>query len=257
MITCRLCSVIFICSVFLSVLADELPPGVPNPIGSDGKYTPAIRFTTKAYQLEACRLMLQEANVIAAQLRLDENLPITETNHAKFFVCPFGYGYVKKAIGSITTQKYAYYFSHDYKFSYLDAKDQDGDAQKYQASYTWPINLINTNEPYQLATQWLAAISVDLRALNHDCSLKVDLDNGYVNPPAGTFVPIYYVSWSDSRNKEVASIRVLTPTKTLMQLRVEDPKYILREPIVFTNLAYLLSQTNNAGEAKHGNSDKN
>lgn len=59
---------------------DDLPPGVPSPIGPDGKYTPALMFTTKAYHDEALRLVLQEANRVAAELRLPEKLPITEAD---------------------------------------------------------------------------------------------------------------------------------------------------------------------------------
>jgi hypothetical protein len=69
------------------------------------------------------------------------------------------------------------------------------------------------------------------------------LDKAYVHPPAGKFVPVYDVGWSRGE-AGVASVRVFTPTKQLLQLRVEDPNYIMRSPLVFTNLADLLSQTN-------------
>ena len=55
--------------VLFAGLGDDLPPGVPNPIGPDGKYTPALMFTTKAYHDEALRLVLQEANRVASQIQ--------------------------------------------------------------------------------------------------------------------------------------------------------------------------------------------
>jgi hypothetical protein len=66
--------------VFCAGPGEDLPPGVPNPIGPNGKYTPALMFTTKAYHDEAFRLVLQEANRVAAELRLPEKLPITEAD---------------------------------------------------------------------------------------------------------------------------------------------------------------------------------
>ena len=39
-------------------------------------------------------------------------------------------------------------------------------------------------------------------------------------------------------------VNVFMPTRKLVALRVQDPKYNLRAPLEFTNLDYLLSQTN-------------
>lgn len=228
------------------VLADDLPPGVPSPFGPDGKCTDAMMFTTKSYHQAAFRLVLQEANRVARQLGLPEELPLTETNLVGAFINPFGYAYANKAVGNVTTKRYMYYVSRGNKFSYLESTHQDELCRKFQAACTWPLNRINTNQAFLLATQWLAAVSMDVARLNRDCSVKVDLENAYVHPPAGKFVPVYYVSWSEKNGGRagVASVRVFTPTKTLLQLRVEDPNYLLRPPIVFTNLAELLAETN-------------
>ncbi len=61
------------------------------------------------------------------------------------------------------------------------------------------------------------------------------------------FVPVYWVDWTlpeQEGHGSTASVELFLPDKTIRQLRVEDAKYILRPPIVFTNLAELLSQTN-------------
>ncbi len=229
---------------------DDPPPGVPNPIGPDGKYTPALMFTTKAYHDEAFRLVLQEANRVATELRLPEKLPITEADLVERFINAFGYAHVQKAIGNVTTRNYTYYVSQGNRFSYLEGTHQAKDCRRYQRLYTWPLSRMDTNEAYQLASQCLAALSMDVLALNRDCVLVVEPDNDYVHPPQGKFVPVYYVYWR-KRGTETgrvgdvpAGVRVFTPDKALLQLRVEDPKYILRAPLVFTNLHFLLSQTN-------------
>jgi hypothetical protein len=236
--------------VWFGAEAGDLPPGVPNPLGPDGKYSGAAMFTTKAYHDEALRLVIQEANRAAQALQLSESLPIAETDLVQQFINPFGYAYAKKAIGNVTTTNYTYYVSQGNKFSYLEGTRQEADCRRFQKLYTWPLSRVDTNQAYQLATQWLAAVSMDVAALSRDCSVVVKPDSDYVHPPQGKFVPVYYVYWR-KRNTEAgrvadvpAGVRVFTPDKTLLQLRVEDPKYILRLPLVFTNLAYLLSQTN-------------
>jgi hypothetical protein len=225
----------------------ELPKGVPSPTGVDGKYTKYLMFTTKAYQTEAFRLVLQEANKVAAELSLPESLPIQETNVEQIYISPFGIGWAKKRIGSISTSNYVYYISRGNKFSYLEKTHQEIFCQQIQKLYNYPISEINTNEAYEMATQWLAKASMDVESLNRDYPVVVQLNRDYVHAPNGKFVPVYDIFWPrKGLNGSVASVRLFVPTKTLMQLRVEEPKYILRQPLVFTNLEELLSQTNPA-----------
>ena len=240
------------------VLGSELPPDVPNPIGADGKHDwAAMMFTTKAYQMEAFRLVLQEANNVAKELALCEQLPIRGEDATEAFIPQFGIAWVKKAVGTITTQNYCYSVSIDDKFCYLKKTHLAEECQKYQEQYTWPKRRMDTKEAYQLATQCLMAVSMDVKALNRDLHLIIKPDDDYIRSPPGKFVPVYDVTWCkkwkgipgvDFSNPPkwdpVASVRLFAPTKTLLELRVEDPKYILRPPLVFTNLAYLLSQTN-------------
>jgi len=56
--------------------------------------------------------------------------------------------------------------------------------------------------------------------------------------------PIYYVSWLSKGKVQpsagsLASVELYLPTKTLLQLNVYDSKYILRPPLMFTNLEAL------------------
>ena len=102
-----------------------------------------------------------------------------------------------------------------------------------------------------LATQWLAAAHMDVNALNRDCQVHVELDK-FANEnlrKTGKIVPIYFIYWQSLQNRkegygDVASVTLFAPTKTLMSLRVEDTKFILRPPLHFTNLNALLSKTN-------------
>ncbi len=67
---------------------------------------PDWKFTTKAYQEEALRIMVQEANRVAAQLPLREKLPITKNNLLEYHVGPPGL----VRLGFIATTNYHYIF---------------------------------------------------------------------------------------------------------------------------------------------------
>jgi hypothetical protein len=220
-----------------------LPPGVPRTVDTNGK-TLNIKpqFTTPAFQKEALRLVVQEANVVAKELKLHDQLPITQSNIVEYFVGPFQYSYAYRRIGNITTKNYMYGAEAGDKFSIIvDTHEQEKCWKYFDKGYVWPISKINTNAAYQLATQWLAAVRMDVAGLNRDCRVSVTVDNAYVQAPAGKFVPIYWVSWvpTNCEGLSAASVRLFTPTKTLLDLKVDDQKYILRKPLVFTNLSEL------------------
>jgi hypothetical protein len=231
----------------------NLPPSVPPAYNPDGTYFYwGEKFTTKAYQTAAFNRVLEEANDAAKELNLPEALPITVTNLTEIYISTYGRSRIgAEPIGNVSTKDYCYYVSLDHKLSFVEGTHQDQDAFKWIGKYKWPLSQLDTNTPYQLATQWLDAVSMDVAGLNHDCEVHVVPDRYWNNPKfhQKTFVPIYEVYWLSPLNKktgygDVASVRLFLPTKTLMSLRVEDPKYILSTPITFTNLAELLSDTN-------------
>lgn len=125
--------------------ADPLPSGVPSPIGPDGKYTHSIRFTTEAYRREALKRLITEANLVAKQLQLPEELPITESNIVAAFVSPFGYAYAKGAIGTVTTKNYAYYVSNGNKFCFLESSHQEVLCRQFEASSSYTFCAVRSS----------------------------------------------------------------------------------------------------------------
>jgi serpin B len=205
-----------------------------------------LTFSTPAYKKEALRLVIQEANGIAHNLNLPENLPITESNLTASYICPprmLGSGF-----GNITTSNYTYYITIGDKFSFLEKRNMEQDYRQLKAQYLRPMNQLNTNTAYQLAVQFLNKVSMDVNGLNRDCDVHVEAlfpegRNGK------SFVPVYWVYWSNPTKKShgsVASVELFEPTKTIRSLRVEDSKYILRKPLEVTNMDYLLGFTNPA-----------
>ncbi len=232
---------------------------VPNLFRPDGKLTSeAFRFTTKAYEREALRLVLEEANRVAKELDLPEEFPITETNLTRAFIVGYGMSHFgPRMIGNVHTHQYGYFVSVDHKLSFVEGAHQDRDCLEWMEKYRWPKERMDTNAAYLLATQWLAAARMDVASLNRNCQVRIEPES-FANQglrQTGKFVPIYFVYWVSAQNTaegygNVASVKLLAPTKTLISLRVEDSKYILRQPIVFTNLTHLLSQTNKVAESK-------
>lgn len=199
------------------------------------KHLPDWQYTTKAYRDEACRFFLEEANDVAKKLNLSEQLPITRSNLIEIFISPPALG----SLGSISTSNYAYYCTFGRAFSGLVQRNQARTFNHAIKEFKWPIARINTNNALKVATQLLDAVGMDTTALNRDCSVEVIV----FRPEeigAAHFVPDYWITWRKP-NKVVAFIEFIEPTRSIRQISVWDYKYILRTPIVFTNLAELLS----------------
>lgn len=227
-----------------------LPPGVPKDVDTNGKtvYVPH-RFTTAAYQDAAFNMVLWEANRAAKEMRLPEKLPFTKSDLIEYHISPFGFAYARKMIGSVTTKNYVYYVASGDKLNEVGVANYDQTCLELQKKARMPISRIDTNVAYQLATQWLASASMDVAGLNRGCKAHVGLSpfwNGVAklgDMPKRKFVPIYFVWWSspqdDVQHGDTACVELYLPTKKLLQMTVSDPKYILRKPLVFTNLAAL------------------
>ena len=223
-----------------------LPPGVPKDVDTNGAtvYIPSD-FTTKAYQQAALDKVIQEANLVAKELKLPEMLPITRSNLANCYINTFDYAYSRRAIGFVETTNFCYYASRGNKFNQLVALPYEQICSALRNRGRSPLSQLDTNAAYQLATQWLAAASIDVAGLNRDCLLHISVDwaDYHGDMPKEDFVPVYDVWWSLPHGASVynvpASVELYLPENKLLQMKVEDPKYILRSPVVFTNLAEL------------------
>jgi hypothetical protein len=190
-----------------------------------------------SYHTEALHMIVVEANRVAKELNLPEELPIMETNLEGSYINPPRMAQRIGAIGNLTTSNYVYYVSVGYKFSFLTRTGLESEYAELRKQYFWPMSRMDTNAAYQLAVQWLSQCSMDVAALNRDCHVHI-----LANTPEGEngvhFIPIYWVYWvkpDQEGHGSVASVELLEPTKSLRQLRVEVSKYILRKPLQPTN----------------------
>jgi hypothetical protein len=233
---------------------EDLPPGVPKAISPDGSVDIPLMFTTKAYEDEAFRLLVREASRVAEELKLPEKIPIREVNITDRFISPFGYSRTRGRIGRVTTSKYTYAVVQSNKFSDLTIVAYSKTCSELTERGRWPIARLDTKTAYALATQWLAALSMDVSSMNHNCEAHVALSpfwNGLAKlgqKPQGSFVPIYFVWWSSPQNRlegggSVAYVELFLPERMLLQLSVQDQRYIARKALTFTNLGALFPGT--------------
>jgi len=220
----------------------------------------AYLHTTLAYQSAAMQLMVGQANFDAQQLHLQEPLPITvpaNTNEWHLAMPPDG------VTGTLTTPNYFYRFNAG-KLVSIQRKPS---ARGSLANSENQVSLIDTNGAYQLARQWLAAISVDVPALeskypptvlqvttsragtrgriaarNRD---RAAATNAVVSAPRP--VPsLFRVIWGGKRAAgaqsgaaEAATVEILGSTKQCLALRI-NPNLLAAPPLQVTNAALLL-----------------
>lgn len=237
-----------------------VPKGFADPYGTDAYNGPHIFLTSAAYEKEARRLLCEEATKVATELRLPEELPLTESNIVQSFICPFGHAYVNQGgVGNVESHHYMYIAGKGWRFSKLTIANWSGVCASYRREYRWPSDRLNTNAAYSLATQWLAAVSMDVAALNRECVMHAAPDSYWTrfswNTPFtnAIFTPIYSVYWvpKETTNGSVtAAVGLFVPDKTLLEIRIEDPKYILRKPLRFTNLDELLAHPTSSWQGR-------
>jgi hypothetical protein len=220
-------------------------------------------FVSAAYQAVVAPLMLQEAGFYAERLNLPEPLPLTAAV-AKVAVNPPLLG----GLGHVATTNYFYSFPLrdekpltnacgvslvEYgKLAYVMRKTRfQVNGREIMDPYDEMAALpsqVDTNGAYRLATQWLAAVQVDVAALERDykpmvvqqafCDPPLTLEQG-LNPPANAprkLLPIFDVTWGGPEHcSPPVWVGVFGPTKELALLRMENTTYSRRPAIVVTN----------------------
>jgi hypothetical protein len=203
------------------------------------------QFTTKAYEEAALNVLLDEANSLARSMKLHENLPIKVRDLLQVRISKPFWSENARTFGVISTSNYHYYASVDNKLSYIVrnlGKEDTGEAGYLEAirvKYAAPKSQVDTNKAYKIATQWLAAASVDIKELERSSKATIrvwDLGRQYV--------PVYWVVWEqphlsfenlESRtqpvSRPVATLQFLEPETRLLQMHVEKGKYLMRKPL--------------------------
>lgn len=211
--------------------ATNTPPAVGNRTPQQN--LKRLQRVPPDYRDEALQLLIKEANQVAAVLQLPEDLPIESSKLREFYISPPTLGSALGTFGTVSTSNYTYCVSVASKFSFLVKSSLQKGYLELKDQYLWPIDRVDTNLAFQVATQYLKALSVDVSALNRDCSVSVTFytPNGKAS---GDFVPVYWVTWQSKKPDPAgrgANVEIFLPRKEIRQLHILNQEYLLREPL--------------------------
>jgi hypothetical protein len=221
----------------------------------------AFLHTTAAYQAAVLQLMVGEANFASEQLNLPERLP-SATNLlavADVWPAPMGVG------GGVGSSNYVFQFEKGRLIKVLKTdwmQKLDPSATNLFELSKRP-SLIDTDAAFQLATQWLSRLWVDLPAVeakypHHvtQMTTRIPGDRSSVIPrnrrgidtasPAiqKVMTPLFTISWGDHAPPMDLSnpvrVKILGSTKELIELDIKERSVSLRPRLVLTNKAELL-----------------
>jgi len=216
--------------------------------------------TSLAYRATVEPQMVVEANYFAKKLKLPPPYPIHENDIVKYNVTAPFYSRIENtnlptpatrllastfvAGGFIETTNFVFSFTRGYLWDVINRVKHDERFDLYPEWAKTP-SLIDTNGAYQLATQWLAAVGIDVGALEREYAPKVE-QQWYWNQPGlsiyhqpgdtnKTMLPIYNVTWGTNWTQYPARVQILGTTKELMVLNFSEFSVSRRPRLVITN----------------------
>jgi len=209
-------------------------------------------MATLAYKYVAMMLMVSESNFFCANTGLPIERPFTEGDvRTGSHVGPFN---PKDFSGSILTDQYFFGFGwgHLANFRKRGFMPQDSDQAIRQRNLELSeySSLIDTNGALQLATNWLAALTIDVTALEAKYRRNVIQWRFYRAGKDGPVImlPVYQVEWRGAilrsqpkRESAVVTVTVFGATKELVEYHVLDDSLFLRRRIAIPNAEKLLA----------------
>jgi len=230
----------------------------------------AMLHTTAAYQTAALQLMVGQANFAAKQLDLKEPLPIVipaDTNKWEVAPPPMGIG--------------GYLSCSNYSFEFSNGQLRSIRKQDWLRKISPPVqnvldlgeqpSLLDTNSAYQLATQRLASISVDISSLVRTSPPAIFQVIGRKRDALGrplpgdgniAITPLFMIGWGeDPINSRLRArlktlnrplhprppsrmspvyMEILGTTREIIELDVCDESLFKSAPLQLTNAAELL-----------------
>ncbi len=213
---------------------------------------------TLAFKYVAIAAMMAEINYYADKLQLKQPLPIQKKDIILQRASEIGKtGFT----GRIDTAEYAFSFAHGGKFRVI-TKLED----KRFGSFGWyrgnlPMNefmdrlsqipsTVNTNDVYQITTNWLMAINLDVQKLNASEPLIVKQEHLQSNKGVIFPVPLFHVIWGDRGQDDLGHhigpiIHVIISgiDGKLLSFTESDNSYSKRPMILIKDMEKLLAIT--------------
>jgi hypothetical protein len=214
-----------------------------------------------AYKLVVAGLALSAMNSIMERLGLPVK-PMEQKDLVGFGVSPWELGRQNQDVkpmlpaGTFSTANFAFGFREGRLHLVMNTQTNIESVEHYREWAKMP-SLVNSNEAYRMATNWLSRVYVDVAYLNKNYKLNVGQPGFWMTPPAElggkgsgwTTLPLYYVTWRKG-DYEAAKVGIFGPTKQFMGLTIGDRDQGYDASICshvylrVTNEAELLAMTN-------------
>ena len=211
--------------------------------------------TSLAYVLVALSYLLPEADYFAHQLKLSCPSPLQRTNLSEIGVS----GGKERLLGLVATTNYAFAFTETGVIHSVIRLNPKQYPREYFDRLAQQHSDVGPKEAYQLATQWLAAVDIDMDQLRRRYRHRIDypkLDKPVtVESPEGRtkrtrIVPRFDITWNDTqssiyRGKPYAvEVVVVGPSKELASLDIGDTSLSKRPSLRIPGEAVLMELPN-------------
>jgi hypothetical protein len=194
-----------------------------------------------AYKCVAVAVLVAEANFNAERLNLPIERPIVESRLTFKFIAPLstlkddGFG------GRVDAGHYAFSEGGRPGYRYITKLDPFGGLSMAEENemLSHHKSLVGTNGAYQLATNWLALIDVDVRELERTNTVQVQQRWfwGEGSPAPQVLLPIFEVTWGGGKVKVTVDGR----TRQFIDIRQEDDSFSRRPRELIKDLDKLLA----------------
>jgi hypothetical protein len=183
--------------------------------------------------------MLAEANYAAVHLHLHVNPPITQAEIRRAYVAP---PRLLRHLASLDTDDYSFGFGESGRLRFITLLHPFGNQPLPRLRRR--LALIHTEMTsegaYELATNWLTALSVDVAALDRKYAATKRQHFYLGGGSRRILLPIFDVLWG-SADKPSVIVSVYGLTGDLLQLRQTDESFSGRPAGSENNVEYLLS----------------
>jgi hypothetical protein len=158
-------------------------------------------------------------------------------------------------MGQIETTNFGFYFYAGKlrRVMRLSAHEVERYARDLDQLVGQP-SIIDNNGAYQLATQWLAAVDMDMAALNKQKWVVHQLRYLPREATNSVLLPLYYVDFGNKHfpasgnlhafDEPLVSVEILGTTKELQDLTINDPSFSRRPLLLITNALDLVQRPN-------------
>jgi hypothetical protein len=202
-----------------------------------------LTLVSMAYKYVAVLAMINEVTFCAKRL----DIQIGAVSSAE--VSNVGAPRLEGFSGSVRANGYVFSFLDDGRLRFITrvGRFEKLPIEDLQRKLAAMRSVIGTNEAYSLATNWLAAMSVDVTALEKSQRPMIEQQWCF---PFGQYtsskdaphilLPIFDVTWGKPDDPAI-SVKIFGPTKELLELRQNDDTFSRRPKDLITNAEGLLA----------------